>query len=306
MSANEVTANNNPEVSINFNNESDQLLATKASVQVTKEPATKASANIIKESATRASEMCITEENGGYFSRSKTLKDKKAVTGFSGVTVNYNPEVPINLNNESDQLLDTKASLHVTKKTATKASANIIKESATRASEMSITEENHGHFSRFKTLKDEKAVTGFTYLTCLSTNVDGLLSKFAELKDRITQQQPDVVGVVETALQLDEQSDKYCPDDFLEIEGYQMIRQDNATERKGGILLYIRDEIKVTENKVINNLSADFKESKWVELEVSGTKVIFGTVYRKGKSTALNNKRLSNLIERHPRCIKKY
>ena len=84
-----------------------------------------------------------------------------------------------------------------------------------------------------------------------------------------------------------------------------MIRQDNTAEIKGGILIYIKDGININENKVINNLSADFEESRWVELEVSGTKVIFGTVYRKGKSTASNNKQLLKIIEKAANIYKK-
>ena len=75
-----------------------------------------------------------------------------------------------------------------------------------------------------------------------------------------------------------------------------MFRQDNEKEIKGGILIYVRDDVEVAENKALNQLSADFKECKWLELQLSGNKTIFGTIYRKGKSGQMNNKLLNDCI----------
>ena len=77
-----------------------------------------------------------------------------------------------------------------------------------------------------------------------------------------------------------------------------MFRQDNEHDIKGGILIYIRDDILVTENKILNDISADFKESRWLELEVSGNKLILGTIYRKGRSGAGNSKLLNEIINK--------
>ena len=75
-----------------------------------------------------------------------------------------------------------------------------------------------------------------------------------------------------------------------------MIRQDNEKEIKGGILIYIRNDVLVSENKALNQLSADIKECRWLELELSGNKAIFGTIYRKGRSGPINNKLLNECI----------
>ena len=111
-------------------------------------------------------------------------------------------------------------------------------------------------------------ITGFNYLKCFSSNVDGLISKFSDIKKRILDNDPDIVALVETATQLNQYGDRYCPDDFLQIEGFQMFRQDNEKEIKGGILIYVKDHLKVSENRILNNLSAGFKESKWIELDI--------------------------------------
>ena len=92
-------------------------------------------------------------------------------------------------------------------------------------------------------------VEGFSYLSCQYTNADCLLSKFDVFKEKVLRENPHIFSIVETALQSAPLSPRYCPDDFLVIPGYQMIRQDNEKEIKGGILIYIKDDIPVSENK---------------------------------------------------------
>ena len=110
---------------------------------------------------------------------------------------------------------------------------------------------------------------------------------------------------METALQKDQEDDRYCPDEFLQIDGYQMFRKDNPAEIKGGIITYVKNHILVSKNKTIDNLASEFKESLWLELDISGDKVMFGTVYRKGKSTPVNNKLLLEVISKVTRSYKK-
>ena len=152
---------------------------------------------------------------------------------------------------------------------------------------------------------DPRQIDEFSYLKCLYTNADFLTNKFDLLKERLLDQDPDVISIVETATQSAQNSANYCPDDFLQLNGYQMYRQDNENEIKGGILVYVKDTIRICENKTINNLSSEFKESKWLELDVAGDKIIFGTIYRKGKSTAANNKQLLAIINKVTRMYDK-
>ena len=151
----------------------------------------------------------------------------------------------------------------------------------------------------------KEEVDGFSYLSCLYTNADCLLSKFNEFKEKILKENPHIFSIVETALQSAPLSPRYCPDDFLAIPGYQMIRQDNEKDIKGGILIYIRDDIIVTENKHLNKLSEDVKECKWLEIQLSGETIIFCTIYRKGKSGAVNNKLLNTCINKASQLYEK-
>ena len=141
-------------------------------------------------------------------------------------------------------------------------------------------------------------VEGFSYLSCCYTNADCLSGKFNDFKNKLLEENPHVFAIVETALQTTPTSHRYCPDEYLHISGYQMIRQDNENDIKGGILIYIRDDVNFTENKLLNQLSGDIKECKWLELQYLEEKVIFGTIYRKGRSGATNNKLLNACINK--------
>ena len=61
----------------------------------------------------------------------------------------------------------------------------------------------------------------------------------------------------------------------------------------------------MSKNTTIDNLASEFKESLWLELDISGDKVMFGTVYRKGKSTPVNNKLLLEVISKVTRSYNK-
>ena len=80
------------------------------------------------------------------------------------------------------------------------------------------------------------------------------------MKIRVNTYKPDVFAIAETHCQQAEDSPKYCPDEALQIEGYIMYRQDNCNERKGGIIVYVSEEIAVTHDKKIDNLCAHFKD----------------------------------------------
>ena len=146
--------------------------------------------------------------------------------------------------------------------------------------------------------KPNKNISGFNYLKCLYSNVDSLTNKLEKFKLRVQEIKPDVISIVETDIQIDPSNTKYYfPDECLAINGYSMYRKDNGNEVRGGILVYVADKINVTTDSELNNISADCKESLWLVLEVKKQKVLFGSVYRKGNSKALNNTILRNQVK---------
>ena len=143
--------------------------------------------------------------------------------------------------------------------------------------------------SSHKTKHGAHKLPGFNYLTCMYTNADSLLNKLDKLKSKIADIEPDILAVVETHLQQSTESKNYCPDEILYIDGYTLFRKDNADEVRGGILVYVSDKIEVTEDTTMNKITADIKESLWLVLKVNSEPVLFGTYYRKGSCTAVNN-----------------
>ena len=76
-----------------------------------------------------------------------------------------------------------------------------------------------------------------------------------------------------------------------------MYRKDNCDEVKGGIIVYVSEEIAVTRDKKIDSLNIQFKESMWLTLEIHKVKIMFGVVYRKGSSNAQNNTLMREIIK---------
>ena len=78
-----------------------------------------------------------------------------------------------------------------------------------------------------------------------------------------------------------------------------MFRCDNSDEIKGGILVYTSSKLSVNipKSKKLMNLKSAFKECLLLDIHVNGETVLFGAVYRKGASTAQNNKILRDIID---------
>ena len=140
-------------------------------------------------------------------------------------------------------------------------------------------------------------IPGYNYIKCMYTNADSIVNKIDVMKVRVLEENPDIFAITETHCQSMVNSQNYCADESLHIPGYTLYRKDNPKEKRGGILVYVVNTIAVMEDKLINNMSSDFKESLWLVLEINKEKIIFGTIYRKGtKSTAANDTICRDLI----------
>ena len=82
-------------------------------------------------------------------------------------------------------------------------------------------------------------------------NIRGIKSKLESLKEIIDQKQPDIVGMVETHLQEDEE---------IQLEGYHILMKDKNGEG-GGLLLgirsffpYIEEDVEIAKSKHLEGL----------------------------------------------------
>ena len=144
----------------------------------------------------------------------------------------------------------------------------------------------------------DKESHGFQYLSFWYTNVEFLKNKFNEFKIRVWEDRPQCIAVVETALQPDVNSPNFYPTEALEIEGYVIHRKDNTKEIRGGILVYIDENIQTSEVycKQLKNISSETQENLLLNLKINDANILFGTFYRKGKSGFKNATNLRNLI----------
>ena len=149
--------------------------------------------------------------------------------------------------------------------------------------------------------KDEIQQFGdeFAYLSVWYANAESLTNKHEEFLERIAECSPDIISVVETWVQSNESSVYYWTDEALELRGYTMIRKDNAAEIRGGILVYVKEELEINTDigKHLSNLSSEFKESLWLNIKIEESTVLFGTVYKKPDSTISNDTLLREMIE---------
>ena len=135
-------------------------------------------------------------------------------------------------------------------------------------------------------------------MTTWYTNADFLTNKIEEFKRRVLTSEPSIVSVVETGFKENPLSKNYFPSETLSIEGYQMFRQDNHTEVKGGILVYVKDGIDASKPNIkkLTNLSSETKESLWLQIKLGDQKMLYGTIYRKGSSGFTNNSKILEMI----------
>ncbi len=84
-------------------------------------------------------------------------------------------------------------------------------------------------------------LTGNEFLHVMYTNVDGLLSKFLEIKDIINISKPHILCLTETKL------NSQIRNEILSGENYNVWRRDRVGKIGGGVLIFTRKELKVKE-----------------------------------------------------------
>ena len=105
-------------------------------------------------------------------------------------------------------------------------------------------------------------------------NVRGIKSKIEQVRKIIKEEDPDIIGMVETMMAEKEK---------LEIEGYKMLRNDR-NEEGGGVMVAVKEKYK---NIVIEvSREKDMEESLWMVFG-SREKMRIGVVYAPQESRTI-------------------
>jgi Endonuclease-reverse transcriptase len=126
------------------------------------------------------------------------------------------------------------------------------------------------HFQRVSR-KEERQIKR-NGLTCLYINARNIVSKMEYLEAWSYESDPDIIGVSESWAADD------IPDSFLELDGYDMFRQDRPVDRGGGgVLLYVKSVYKAVYHKLVTA----FPEQVWCYiLDSYGNRLYIGVCYR--------------------------
>ena len=127
------------------------------------------------------------------------------------------------------------------------------------------------------------------------TNADSIVNKIPELHAFMQASKPDVLAIVESNCK-----ENVSPA-VLNQAGYNMVRDDNIKERRGGILVYIRDKFHTKPCSEMEGIASNFQESSWHWFYYNANRrdrCLMGIVYRKPNSTRENDEQLINLISR--------
>ena len=119
------------------------------------------------------------------------------------------------------------------------------------------------------------------------TNACSLIGKISELRYRA--ENFDLIGITETWATTDIQ------DAELAIKGFNMFRTDRPNSKGGGLLLYVREDLKST--MCTDLMKASFKESMWCMVSLGQTNLLVGLIYRAPSSDSKNDDDLLDLLD---------
>ena len=127
-------------------------------------------------------------------------------------------------------------------------------------------------------------------LKCTLTNAQCLTTKRDDLQCYIDEEQPDIIGVVETWLKSDVSNAE------LQFPGYQITRKDRNYCAHGGILLYTKDGIEV-QRRETPALDA-YEDALWCDISYQGSEldILLGIVYRSDNNTSDMNDCLNQVL----------
>nr|VZI33520.1 unnamed protein product [Spirometra erinaceieuropaei] len=127
-------------------------------------------------------------------------------------------------------------------------------------------------------------------LRCLYTNAQSLMSKLDELKLCLVELSPDVLAVTETWLSGN------ISDNEVALPGYQIYRRDREHRQGGGIVVYVNDGLKVSDNTTKFACST---EAIWLTIKATGSPCLdVLTVYRPPRTDRIADTQLLEQLDK--------
>ena len=116
------------------------------------------------------------------------------------------------------------------------------------------------------------------------------MHKIDELKQLVTLHEYDIISVTETWATVD------IKDAELSIDGYSMYRMDRKVTRGGGVVLYIKENLRSNiDNKM---MSEQFQDSVWCSVKTNEKTLLIGVCYRSPQSSKENNMKLLSVMDK--------
>ena len=125
-------------------------------------------------------------------------------------------------------------------------------------------------------------------LNCFYANARSVVNKLEELELYVHEEKPHIIGITETW------GNSKIENSEISFDGYQTFRKDRKDRIGGGVLLYIRNDIKAVRREIFENIEA---ETIWCEIFIGGEGTLIGVSYRSPTSTVEEDKILFQMIE---------
>ena len=127
-------------------------------------------------------------------------------------------------------------------------------------------------------------------------NSRSLGNKINELRTIASNERPDIIGICETWLDME---NKHLKSEFF-LDGYKLFNTDRCNNKKGGgVILYVRDNLQSYTKADIK--SSSISETVWVELGFQRNKILVGVIYRPPNLDQDNSEIIYNEISKASR-----
>ena len=116
------------------------------------------------------------------------------------------------------------------------------------------------------------------------------MQKIDELRQLVTLHDYDIISVTESW------ATAGIRDAELSVEGFSMYRVDRRVTRGGGVVLYVKENLRSSiDNKL---MSENFEDSVWCSVKTNDKRLLIGVCYRSPQSSKENNLKLLSVMDK--------